>query len=173
MTLGLFFISGLALASPPESNIQSVDATSLNEQSFSEVKNYSWKVETWGGISQTPHHPNTEVGILTFTSPFSNNGRWQAVGGATFLSGHNREHASTVASGGIRWSGTHLFLEEQLGYTLRKTQSLSGSPEFATGLGWKFSETHGFRLMLRHISNAGFHAPNRGETMLVFGWLLP
>jgi hypothetical protein len=46
------------------------------------------------------------------------------------------------------------------------TSGLSGPLEFASTFGWQGKH---FSLQLRHISNAGLHEPNRGETMALAG----
>ena len=47
------------------------------------------------------------------------------------------------------------------------TPSLSGHLQFANGFGY----AHGsWELKVRHISNAGLHEPNHGETMMLLGY---
>ena len=46
------------------------------------------------------------------------------------------------------------------------TQALSSTGEFVSTLGWQGRR---FNVQIRHISNAGLHNPNRGETMALVG----
>lgn len=47
-----------------------------------------------------------------------------------------------------------------------RSQALSGDPQFVSSLGWRWNR---FTLTLRHVSNAGLHGPNHGETALLAG----
>lgn len=60
----------------------------------------------------------------------------------------------------------HLFFSFQPTYNTGRTPALSGPLEFASTFGWQGKH---FSLQLRHISNAGIHEPNRGETMALVG----
>ena len=60
----------------------------------------------------------------------------------------------------------HLFFSFQPTYNTGRTPGLSGPLEFASTLGWQWNR---FSIRVRHISNAGIHEPNRGETMALVG----
>ncbi len=60
----------------------------------------------------------------------------------------------------------HLFFSVQPAVTSGRTQALSSGYEFVSTAGW-LGEHLSFQL--RHISNAGLHDPNRGETMALIG----
>ncbi len=60
----------------------------------------------------------------------------------------------------------HLFLSFQPTYNTGRTPALSSALEFASTLGVQVGH---FSVRLRHISNAGIHEPNRGETMALVG----
>ena len=47
-----------------------------------------------------------------------------------------------------------------------RTQALSSAYEFVTSVGWQGRR---FSVQIRHVSNAGLHNPNRGETMALIG----
>jgi hypothetical protein len=47
-----------------------------------------------------------------------------------------------------------------------RTQALSSGYEFVTTLGWQGRH---FSVQVRHVSNAGLHEPNLGETMALVG----
>lgn len=79
---------------------------------------------------------------------------WLVAGGARFHLG---------AAGG--WYRS-LFFSEQLALQTRRTLALSSDYEFVSTLGWQGRH---FSFQLRHISNAGLHGPNRGETMALVG----
>ena len=70
------------------------------------------------------------------------------------------QHAATDA-----WYG-HLFFSEQLAAQNRHSLALSSDYEFVSSVGWQGAH---FSFQLRHISNAGLHGPNRGETMALLG----
>jgi hypothetical protein len=60
----------------------------------------------------------------------------------------------------------HLFFSEQLAVQNRHSLALSSDYEFVSSVGWQGEH---FSFQLRHISNAGLHGPNRGETMALLG----
>ncbi len=60
----------------------------------------------------------------------------------------------------------HLFLSVQPALTSGRTQALSSGYEFVSTLGWQGEH---LSFQIRHISNAGLHYPNRGETMALIG----
>lgn len=60
----------------------------------------------------------------------------------------------------------HLFVSFQPAVTSGRTQALSSGYEFASTLGWQGEH---LSFQVRHISNAGLHDPNRGETMALVG----
>lgn len=59
-----------------------------------------------------------------------------------------------------------LFFGAQLALQSGRTLALSSAYEFVSTLGWQGQR---FSLQLRHVSNAGLHGPNRGETMALIG----
>lgn len=59
-----------------------------------------------------------------------------------------------------------LFFGAQLALQTGRTLALSSGYEFVSTLGWQGQR---FSFQLRHISNAGLHDPNRGETMALVG----
>jgi hypothetical protein len=59
-----------------------------------------------------------------------------------------------------------LFFSFQLGVQTARTQALSSPFEFVSTLGWQGRH---FSAQIRHVSNAGLHNPNRGETMALLG----
>jgi hypothetical protein len=86
---------------------------------------------------------------------------------------YNTGHGTEVIAGGARfrmsgedaWYGP-LFLGFELAYNQHLTKSLSSHYEFMSTLGWQGKR---FSFQLRHLSNGGFHEPNRGETMALLG----
>lgn len=61
----------------------------------------------------------------------------------------------------------HWFCESFVLASSGDTPSLSGHLQFANGFGY----AHGsWEVKARHISNAGLHEPNHGETMLLMGY---
>lgn len=87
---------------------------------------------------------------------------------------YNPRDAVWLVAGGVRlqhaatdaWYG-HLFASEQLAVQNRHSLALSSDYEFVTSFGWQGEH---LSLQLRHISNAGLHGPNRGETMALLGF---
>jgi len=79
---------------------------------------------------------------------------WLAAGGARF-------HLGTPGD----WYRS-LFFSEQLALQNRHSLALSSDYEFVSTLGWQGRH---FSFQLRHVSNAGLHGPNRGETMALAG----
>lgn len=78
-----------------------------------------------------------------------------------------------LAAGGLRFhygdegAWYHpLFFSEQGAVHTGHTQALSSTGEFVSTLGWQGRR---FNFAIRHISNAGLHNPNRGETMALVG----
>jgi hypothetical protein len=59
-----------------------------------------------------------------------------------------------------------LFFSFQPALHAGRTQALSSAYEFVSSMGWQGER---FSFQLRHISNASFHEPNRGETMALLG----
>ena len=74
-----------------------------------------------------------------------------------------------VAHAGLRYERTDngLTLGAGIGAQSGESDALSGDPQFISTLGWRWDR---FSLLLRHISNAGLHDPNDGETMLLAAW---
>ena len=60
----------------------------------------------------------------------------------------------------------NFFLSFQPAANFGRTIALSSPLEFNTSIGWGW---HHFDIRVRHISNAGYHEPNRGETMILGG----
>jgi hypothetical protein len=87
---------------------------------------------------------------------------------------YNPREAVWLVAGGVRlqhaatnaWYG-HLFASEQLAVQNRHSLALSSVYEFVSSFGWQGDH---FSFQLRHISNAGLHGPNRGETMALLGF---
>lgn len=83
-----------------------------------------------------------------------------------------REQAWLVAAGARlqRQSAdggrSHWFASFQPALNSARTQALSSPYEFVTTVGWQGRR---FSFQIRHISNAGLHRPNRGETMALIG----
>jgi hypothetical protein len=67
---------------------------------------------------------------------------------------------------GDAMDGRGLFLSVQPALQRGRTQALSGGYEFVSTLGWQGRR---FSVQIRHVSNAGLHEPNRGETMALLG----
>jgi len=59
-----------------------------------------------------------------------------------------------------------LFFSLQPALHAGRTQALSSAYEFVTSVGWQGRR---FSVQIRHVSNAGLHNPNRGETMALIG----
>ena len=59
------------------------------------------------------------------------------------------------------------FWESQVFFASKDTPSLSGHLQFGNGIGYAH---RAWELKVRHISNAGLHEPNHGETMLLVGY---
>ncbi|MBB6247341.1 acyloxyacyl hydrolase [Rhodanobacter sp. A1T4] len=89
------------------------------------------------------------------------------------IEGKNTRENAFLAGAGARFQYgqqgdwyRHLFFSFQPTYNTGRTPGLSGPLEFASTFGWQGKH---FSLQLRHISNAGLHEPNRGETMALAG----
>ena len=67
---------------------------------------------------------------------------------------------------GEAMDGRGLFLSVQPALQRGRTQGLSSGYEFVSTLGWQGEHVS---VQLRHVSNAGLHGPNRGETMALLG----
>lgn len=136
--------------------------------------------EVLGGASYNAQEGTTSAGWLHYVGerPSGSAGnRWQPqfmlVGGA--LSSRDAPGYDTQAllGGGVRLrhvdaagSPSPWFAEGLLLSNSRSTPALSGHVQFGTGIGYEIGR---YRLVLRHISNAGLKEPNGGETMLLFG----
>ncbi|WP_333678815.1 acyloxyacyl hydrolase [Dyella sp.] len=59
-----------------------------------------------------------------------------------------------------------LFISEQPSVHTGRTEALSSAFEFSTTIGYQGDH---WSVGIRHISNAGMHEPNRGETMALVG----
>lgn len=60
----------------------------------------------------------------------------------------------------------HLFVSVQPAVISGRTQALSSGYQFVSTVGWQGRH---LSFLIRHISNAGLHEPNRGETMALVG----
>lgn len=60
----------------------------------------------------------------------------------------------------------HFFFSVQPAVTSGRTQALSSGYEFVSTVGWQGEH---LSFQIRHVSNAGLHEPNRGETMALLG----
>ncbi|QDW66400.1 acyloxyacyl hydrolase [Luteimonas granuli] len=91
------------------------------------------------------------------------------VDGRGHVPGRDLADSVTVGFAGLRYERTDngLTLGAGVGAQSGETDALSGDPQFVTTAGWRWDR---FSLLLRHISNASLHSPNRGETMLVGAW---
>ncbi len=80
----------------------------------------------------------------------------------------NLTHPVWLAMGGARLSGfwRQAFFGFDLAYAKDRSDALSSPYEFVSTLGWQGDS---YLVALRHISNASFHEPNLGETMLLVG----
>ena len=80
----------------------------------------------------------------------------------------NLTHPVWLAMGGARLSGfwRQAFFGFDLALTKDRSDALSSPYEFVSTLGWQGDR---YLVALRHISNASFHEPNLGETMLLLG----
>ena len=67
---------------------------------------------------------------------------------------------------GDAMDGRGLFLSVQSALQSGRTQALSSGYEFVSTLGWQGRHVS---VQIRHVSNAGLHGPNRGETMALLG----
>ena len=67
---------------------------------------------------------------------------------------------------GDAMDGRGLFLSVQPALQSGRTQALSSGYEFVSTLGWQGRHVS---VQIRHVSNAGLHGPNRGETMALLG----
>jgi hypothetical protein len=78
-------------------------------------------------------------------------------------------HPVWMAMGGARVSGfwRQAFFGFDVALTKNRTGALSSPYEFVSTLGWQGDR---YLVALRHISNASFHEPNLGETMLLLGF---
>ena len=80
----------------------------------------------------------------------------------------NLTHSVWMVMGGARLSGfwRQAFFGFDLAYAKDRSDALSSPYEFVSTLGWQGDR---YLVALRHISNASFHEPNLGETMLLVG----
>lgn len=86
---------------------------------------------------------------------------------------YNTSDDVKLAAGGVRiqygddddWYHG-FFWAPQVAVLSGKTTALSSGGEFVNTVGYQFKH---WSLQIRHISNAGIHDPNRGETMALVG----
>lgn len=145
------------------------------------------QLELEGGVSETSSH-STKVGFIETTLKEYRFGQsvftWSPDFSLGFIQGRRkglderirgytyRRDVWVFAGGGRFRVGYdqdwyhNFFLSFQAAATRGRTIALSSAGEFVTSVGWGW---HHFSLRIRHISNAGFHEPNRGETMLLAG----
>jgi Lipid A 3-O-deacylase (PagL) len=109
---------------------------------------------TWSTDASLGWIDGRDVRRYQFSRYSTNDSVWLGAGGVRFHYGETG-----------RWSQP-FFLSFQGAIHTGHTQALSSSGEFVSTLGWQGRH---FNIQLRHISNAGLHDPNRGETMLLFG----
>lgn len=83
----------------------------------------------------------------------------------------NRSLDDTVAVGliGLRYERTDngFFAGFAIGAQAGETDALSGGPQFASTLGWRWDR---WSLAYRHISNGGIDEPNFGEDIVLLGY---
>jgi len=144
-----------------------------------------WSIE--GGRSYMDSHPATTAfveGVFASHPLGSTNFTWAPDVSLGWIDGrrlsryagahYNPREVVWLVAGGVRlqhaatdaWYG-HLFFSEQLALQNRHSLALSSDYEFVSSVGWQGQH---ISFQLRHISNAGLHGPNRGETMALVGF---
>jgi hypothetical protein len=109
---------------------------------------------TWASDVSLGWIDGREVARYRFSRYGTQDDVWLLAAGARFQHGDS-------ANDGRGW-----FVSFQPAATHGRTQALSSGYEFVTTLGWQGRR---FSVQLRHVSNAGLHEPNRGETMALIG----
>lgn len=144
------------------------------------------RLEIQGGRSYMDSY-GTNVGFLEFTPDERQLGHsnfsWTADVSLGYINGrdvgrYRNTHYGTsddvkLLAGGVRFhygdedSWYHgFFWSPQVAVLSGKTIALSSTGEFVNTIGYQFKH---WSLQVRHISNAGIHDPNRGETMALVG----
>jgi len=144
------------------------------------------RLEVQGGRSYMDSHPTTTVfveGVFAAHPLGTTRFTWAPDISLGWIDGrrlsrydgarYNPRDAIWLAAGGVRlqigdtdaWY-RHLFFSEQLALQNRHSLALSSDYEFVSSVGWQGGH---WSFQLRHISNAGLHGPNRGETMALLG----
>ena len=144
------------------------------------------RLEVQGGRSYMDSHPTTTLfveGVFAAHPLGTTRFSWAPDVSMGWIDGrhlsrydgaHYTPHQAVwLAAGGVRlqrgdagdWY-RHLFFSEQLAVQNRRSLALSSDYEFVSSVGW---QGRYFSFQLRHISNAGLHGPNRGETMALLG----
>jgi len=143
-------------------------------------------LEVQGGRSYMDSHPATTLfveGVFSSHALGDSRFTWSPDFSLGWIDGRNLQRydgsrynprdSVWLAAGGVRLQHAatdawyrHLFFSEQLAVQNRHSLALSSDYEFVSTLGWQAGH---FSFQLRHISNAGLHGPNRGETMALVG----
>ncbi|HEX7817652.1 acyloxyacyl hydrolase [Dyella sp.] len=144
------------------------------------------RLEIQGGRSYMDSY-GTNVGFLELTAGERQLGHsnftWSADFSLGYINGRdiaryrNTHYGTTddvkLFAGGVRFQYGDdedwyhgFFWSPQVAVLSGKTIALSSSGEFVNTIGYQFQH---WSLQVRHISNAGIHDPNRGETMALVG----
>jgi len=132
-------------------------------------------VEIGAGISFTRDEEDTPAIALAWLPPWREayGGLVRAEIGAMQLRGrddsrYDNQHTVRLFHGGVRYERPDgLIAGFGVGLQHRKTDALSGDPQFISTIGWRWER---FSLLFRHISNGGFDKPNDGENFLELAW---
>jgi len=132
-------------------------------------------VEIGAGMSFTRDEEDTPAIALAWLPPWRETygGVVRAEIGAMQLRGrddsrYSNRHTVRLFHGGIRYERPGgLSAGFGIGVQHRKTDALSGDPQFISTIGWRWDR---FSLLFRHISNGGFDKPNDGENILQLAW---
>lgn len=173
----------------PRSSLPIVIASAVLATAFAMPAIAATHIEVQGGRSYMDSHPTNaffiesvfdehQIGSSSFTwspdvslgwingrdghavrryitsNPSTTDDVWLLAGGARFHMGSESD-----------WYHP-LFVSAQVAATSGTTQALSSHYEFVSTLGWQWKH---LSFQIRHISNAGLHEPNRGETMALVG----
>ena len=109
---------------------------------------------TWSPDASLGWINGRDLGRYQYSHPGTRDHVWLNAGGVRFHYGETGHWYQPI------------FLSFQGAIHTGRTQALSSTGEFVSTLGW---QGRLFNVQLRHISNAGLHEPNRGETMVLFG----
>jgi len=132
-------------------------------------------VEIGAGISFTRDNEDTSAIALAWLPPWraAHGGMLRVEIGAMQLHGRDDSHYKNTQM--VRLFHTGIRYERPSGLTAgfgigaqhRKTDALSGDPQFISTIGWRWNR---FSVLFRHISNGGFDKPNDGENVLQLAW---